>query len=107
MRAEDDRRVVGDLVHALDEDRTLALQVVDDEAVVHDLVPHVDRGAALRERLLDDRDRAVDTGAEAARIGEQHLHQRFTVRAERPRKLSRMSAPAPTVMAPSATLNAG
>ena len=48
-----------------------ALQVVDDEPVVHDLVAHVDRRAELRERLLDDRDRAVDAGAEAARIGEQ------------------------------------
>ena len=53
-----------------------ALQVVDDEPVVHDLVAHVDRRAVLRERLLDDRDRAVDAGAEAARIGEQDLHQR-------------------------------
>ena len=52
----------------------LALQVVDDEPVVHDLVAHVDRRAELRERLLDDRDRAIDAGAEAARIGEQDLH---------------------------------
>ena len=55
----------------------LRLQVVDDELVVHDLVAHVDRRAVLRERLLDDRDRAVDAGAEAARIGEQDVHQRL------------------------------
>ena len=63
----------------------MALQIVDDELVVHDLVPHVDRRAELRERLLDDRDRAIDAGAEAARIGEQDVdHQRsFRARADR------------------------
>ena len=41
--------------------------------VVHDLVPHVDRAAELLERALDDLDRAVDAGAEAARLGQDHL----------------------------------
>ena len=90
-----------------------ALQVVDDELVVHDLVAHVDRRAELRERLLDDRDGAIDAGAEAARIGEQDVHHRrsFAVARRRSRvrwrKLSRISSAAPTVIALSATLNAG
>src|SRR5207247_8401171 len=57
-----------------------ALQAVDDEPVVHDLVPHVDRRAELLERLLDDRDRAVDSGAEAAGIGEYDVHRETLVR---------------------------
>ena len=75
MRGEHDRRAGGHFVELLDEHRALRLQVVDDEPVVDDLVAHVDRRAELRERLLDDRDRAVDAGAEAARIGEQDVHQ--------------------------------
>ena len=59
----------------LDEHRAFRLQVVDDELVVDDLVAHVDRRAELRERLLDDRDRAVDAGAEAARVREDDVHQ--------------------------------
>ena len=75
VRGEHDGAAARDLVQLLDEHRAFRLQVVDDEAVVDDLVAHVDRRAELRERLLDDRDRAVDAGAEAARIGEQHVHQ--------------------------------
>ena len=40
---------------------------------MHDLVAHVDRRAELRERALDDLDRAIDAGAEAARLGEQDV----------------------------------
>jgi hypothetical protein len=28
-----------------------------------------------RERALDDRDRALDAGAEAAGVGEEHVHR--------------------------------
>ncbi len=52
----------------------LRAEVVDDVAVVHDFVAHVDRRAVLLERALDDGDRAIDAGAEAARIGEQDVH---------------------------------
>jgi hypothetical protein len=63
-----------DLVELLDEHRALALRIVDDELVVHDLVPDVDRRAVARERLLDDRDRAIDSGAEATRVASRTLH---------------------------------
>ena len=46
------------------------LQVVDDVGVVDDLVAHVDRRAERLQRALDDLDRAIDAGAEAARLGE-------------------------------------
>ncbi len=96
----------------VDEDRSLGLEIVDDEAVVHDLVAHVDRSAEPVQRLFDDRDRPVDAGAETARVGKQDVHQRSFARgggtAERRwRKLSRMRSAAPTVIAESATLNAG
>ncbi len=101
-------RYLGEL---LDEDGTFGLEVVDDVPVVDDLVAHVDRRAELRERLLDDRDRTIDTGAEPAGIGEQDVHHEpFGLPAGSPRrirKLSMMSRAAPTVIALSATLNAG
>src|SRR4029077_4769496 len=60
------------------------------------------------DRPLDDVDRAVDAGAESPRVGEQHLHHALTLLAERlSRQASISSASAPTVMAESATLNAG
>ena len=111
MCAEDDGRTVRNLVQRLDEHRSLALQVVDDVAVVDDLVANVDGGAKLRERELDDCDRPVDAGAEAARIGKQNVHQRdspsLRTSLRRSRKLSMISAAAPSVIALSATLNAG
>ena len=104
VRAEDDRGAVRHLVEIVDEHRAQRAQPVDDETVVHDFVPHVDRRAEQLERPLDDVDRAVDTGAEAARIGEQDLHVTSTLpRGTRPRMQQR----APIVMAQSATLNAG
>ena len=102
VRGEDDRAAGRNLGELVDEHRALRLQVVDDELVVHDLVAHVDRRAELRERLLDDRDRAVDAGAEAARVREQDVHQpsafdsaRVRDRVSR-RKLSTISSAAPT-----------
>ena len=108
--AEHHRRAGRHLVELVDEDRALGAQVVDDELVVDDLVPHVDRRAELREGLLDDGDRAVDAGAEAAGIGQDDVHQApfaGTASTRRCRKLSRIRRAAPTVIALSATLNAG
>ena len=62
---------------------------------------HVDRRAEELDGALDDVDGAVHAGAEAAGIGEQDLHARFSLNA------SRISSAAPTVMALSAMLNAG
>src|SRR5205814_6735868 len=109
VRAEHDGCAAGNFVELLDEHRALALQIIDDEAVMHDLVAHVDRRAELRERLLDDCDCPIDAGAESARIGEKNLHhESFAGSAagssRRWRKLSRISAAAPTVIALSATL---
>ncbi len=113
VRGEHDRRAGRNLVQLLDEHRALVAQVVDDELVVDHFVAHVDRRAELHERLLDDRDRAVDAGAEAARIGENDVHHLESLGAAgaaspgRSRKLSMMRKAAPTVIALSATLNAG
>jgi hypothetical protein len=133
VRGEHDRCAARHFRELLDEVRTLRLEVVDDELVVHDLVADVDRRAELRERLLDDGNGAVDTCTEAARVGEQDVHLP-SVPKGRPegltapppgaatpnvseasvgvhffslRKLSMMSIAAPTVIALSATLNAG
>ena len=69
---EDDRRALGHLVELLDEDRATVGEVVDDVLVVDDLLADVDRGAVEVERLLDRDDGAVDAGAVAARVGQQH-----------------------------------
>lgn len=45
---------------------------LDDVAIVDDLLTHVDGCAVLLEGLLDGLDRAVDAGAVAARLGEEH-----------------------------------
>ena len=113
VRGEHDRAAGRNLVELLDEHGAFRLQIVDDELVVHDFVAHVDRRAELRERLLDDGDGAVDAGAEAARIGEDarpSVTPSGRLGADRCapwRKLSRISSAAPTVIALSATLNAG
>ena len=73
VRAEHQRRADRHFAQVLDEDRTFGLQVVDDIGVVHDLVAHVDRRAEFGQRTLDDLDRAVDAGAEAARLGQHDL----------------------------------
>ena len=75
MRGEDHRGALRHLVQLLDEHRAERAQPIDDVPVVHDFVPHVDRRAEQLERALDDVDGAIDAGAEAARIGEQHLHR--------------------------------
>ena len=100
VRREHDRAAGRDFVQLLDEHRALRLEVVDDELVVDDLVADVDRRAELRKRLLDDRDRAVDTGAKAAWIGEHDVHQLPRPDGTRPfarrcMKLSMISSAAP------------
>ena len=66
-------RVLGDLVDLLDEHRPLGLEVADDVQVVDDLTADIDRRSVERQSALDDLDRAVDTGAERPRRGEEHL----------------------------------
>src|SRR6185369_190909 len=75
--AEDERRARRHLAEVLDEDRAFVLEVVDDVGVVDDLVADVDRRAELVERALDDLDRAIDAGAEAARLGEDDFLQHY------------------------------
>jgi hypothetical protein len=73
VRGKDDRLLAmlfRDFVQFLDEDRALGLQAFHDIAVVHDLVAHIDRRAIGLQRQHDDLDRAVDTGAEAARAAQ-------------------------------------
>ena len=73
--AEDGDRAVGDLVQLLDEPGALGGEFLHDPLVVDDLVAHIDRRPVALERLLDDLDRALDAGAEAARLGEDDLHR--------------------------------
>ena len=75
VRRKHDRAAGGDFVQLLDEYRAFRLQIIDHELVVDDLVADVDRRAELRKRLFDDGDRAVDTGAKTAWIGEHDVHQ--------------------------------
>ena len=109
MRTEHDRAARWDLRELVDEDRALALEVLDNGPVVHDFVAHIDRRAELRQCLLDDRDRAIDACAKTTRIGEQQVHQSVLTceGCRRCHRLSTISSPAPTVIALSATLNAG
>jgi hypothetical protein len=62
------------LTQLLDENRAQPPQPVDDMTVVHDLVTHIDRGSEELDRALHDVDRAIDTGTEAAGIGEKNIH---------------------------------
>ena len=57
----------------VDEDCPEPLETLDHVVVVHDLVADVDRRAVLLEQDLHDLDRAVHSGAEGARGGEEDL----------------------------------
>ena len=72
VRGEHHDRALGHLVGLVDEHGAGLGQRVDDVPVVHDLVPHVHRRAVLFQRTLDGLDGAVDAGAVAAGLGQQH-----------------------------------
>ena len=72
VRREHEQRSLGNLVGFVDEDHALIFERLDDVAIVDDLLTHVDGCAVLLEGLLDGLDRAVDAGAVAARLGEEH-----------------------------------
>ena len=63
----DDGRTLGHLRLLVDEDRAARFEVADDMDVVDDLLADVDRSPVVVECLLDGLDRALDTGAVAAR----------------------------------------
>ena len=71
MRTEDQRRSQGNIGEILDENGTLAAQIVDDEFVMYDFVPHVDRRSVQFQCALDDLDGAINAGAKATWVGEQ------------------------------------
>src|SRR5204863_3357010 len=71
MGGEDHGHAVRHLIELRNEDRALGLEAVDHELVVDDLVADIDRRSVTLERQLDDADGAVDSGAEAARGGDQ------------------------------------
>ena len=108
VRGEDDRGPLRHLAQLLDENRPETAQAIHHVAVVDDLVTHVDRRAEQLERTLDDVDGPIDTGAEDAWVGEQNLHQTFSLFVARlSRQASSSSSTAPIVIAESAMLNAG
>ena len=102
--AENHGGAVGHLVPFIDEYRPYGAQTVHHVFVVDDFVPHIDGCAEQHDRSLDDVDRAVHAGAESARIGQVNLHQFFRLASK---KASSNRHAAPTVIAESATLNAG
>ena len=71
MRAEDNRRAVGNLVQRLDEHRAPGPQLLDHVLVVDDLLAHVDGSAIELEGPLHRLHGAVDARAVAPRGGEQ------------------------------------
>lgn len=56
----------------VDKHRPQSFKPVYDLLIVNDSAAHIDRGAMLLQRAFYRLDRALDTGAEPARIGEQH-----------------------------------
>src|SRR5882762_11537742 len=104
MGAENDGGAVGHLVQFIDEHRADGAETVHHILVVNDFMPHVDGSAEQYDRPLDDVDGAVHPGAESARIGQEDLHQFFRLASKR---ASSNRHAAPTVIAESATLNAG
>ena len=72
--AEYDGRAGRDLVELVDEDGAAPFQAVDHEAVVHHFVTHIDGRSVELQDALDDLDGPVDTGAEAAWVGEEDVH---------------------------------
>src|SRR5262249_28654412 len=72
VRREHADLALGDLALILDEDGAEPFETAHDVLVMDDLVADVDRRAVLLEQPLDDLDRAVDTGAEGARRGEEY-----------------------------------
>ncbi len=77
MRGKHDGCASRNFIQFLHKHRALCLQAVHHIAVVDDFMTHIDRRAMLFERQLDNLDRAVDTGAKAARGGEQDLERRL------------------------------
>ena len=76
VRGEDHDGALGHLLVLLHEDRALRLQRGDHVLVVHDLLADVDRRPVELQRLLDGLHRAVDAGAVAAGLGQQHSLRR-------------------------------
>ena len=70
VRAEHGHRARRDFVQLVDEHGAARAQVLDDMAVVDDLVAHIDRRPVFLQRPLDDLDRALDAGAETARLSQ-------------------------------------
>src|SRR5215471_12282860 len=69
--AVNDAFAFGDLVDAVDEDRTLLLQFFDYETVVNDLLADVNRRPKGFERNTNNIDRAHHPGAETPRLQKQ------------------------------------
>ncbi len=74
VRREDHGGAVRNLVEIVDEHGALRAQIGHHMVVVNDLVAHEDRRAVDLQRTFDDRDRAIDPGAESARLREERFH---------------------------------
>jgi len=71
VRAVDDALAVGNLVFAVDENRTLAPQFLDHEAVVDNLFAHIDGRAEGLERNANHVDRPYHARAKPARLEQE------------------------------------
>src|SRR5262249_48483679 len=75
MGAEDRMRIGRHIFELLHELHPFGLQGLNDVLVVNDFVPHVDRWPVAFKRALDDFNCAHHSGAETARLGQNHFHQ--------------------------------
>ena len=75
--AEDGDGAVGNVADFLDENRAFRAQGFDNAFVVNDFVAHIDGRAEPLDCPLDDLDGALNTRAEAARLGEDDMNDAF------------------------------
>src|SRR3569833_1376935 len=107
MGREDNRRARRHFLQLLDEYRAEAPQPVNDVGVVHNFVPDIDRTAEQLDRALDDINRPIDSRTESTWVGQKNFHTFALFALRLSRQASNNKNTAPTVMAESATLNAG
>ena len=74
VRREHEDRTVGHFVDFVHKNRTLFSQGIDDMFVVNDFMADVNRRAVHCKCSFNDRNRTVNTGAEASWLGQQNFH---------------------------------
>ena len=75
MSAENNDRVIRNLIELLHKDRTAITQIVHDCFVVHHFVTNVNGLSEDLKRAINDVDSAINTSTKSARVGKHHCHQ--------------------------------